>query len=103
MSSLTFLKDEEVPSGKAQTYSASRMSYILFALNDNKPVRCIASCEVIMDQYQDKAENPKPETIADLKIRFSKLFERGHISDPDDDFEGKDLILTTSNFSSCGK
>lgn len=97
---LNFLTDDEVPSGKANVYSNSHMSRIFFARNDDQYVRCIASFEVIMDQYQDEAENPRPETIEDLKDRFIKLANMGVYSRPSDDFEGIDIILTTENFAS---
>lgn len=92
---MVFLEGEDV-SGR---YVASRMEYILFARNDNGYIRCRATMEVIEYQYRDDAQNPSRDTIRDLEGRFSKLHEKGYLSEPNDDFKGRDIILTTENFS----
>ncbi len=97
---LTFLKDDEVLSGKAVVYSDTLMSLIIHAKDNGGNIRCIVSGEAVGDNYNDdQLPIPNDNTLNDLKEIFIELYEKHQFSEPKDSFSGKDLILTNKNFS----
>ena len=51
--SLVFLENEDVISGQAIVYSGSRMALIIHAKDKQGSIRCIASRELIDDNFGD--------------------------------------------------
>lgn len=96
---LYFLSDDEVLSGKAVVHSDVRLALIIHAKDENGRIRCVASDEVIGDNYNDEEiPNPKEEVLESLKERFVELYSAGQFSKPNDNFTGRDIILTNANF-----
>ena len=79
-------------------WSSQRDSYRIWARRGDTRVRCFVSREALEDHFpDDDPEAPSPETLARLKDRLQAIAGRNRFSEPSDDFQGLDLILTTAD------